>query len=88
MSDEDLTIGTPDSRSDQEAAGADDSRGGHSVTRSYGFGTRSIHAEAPDPVFGAHGVPIYQNAAFKFQSVRSRIRIGSPLTTCSELQNG
>lgn len=39
------------------------------MTRTYGLGTRSIHAgEAPDPVFGAHGVPIYQNATFKFRS--------------------
>jgi O-acetylhomoserine/O-acetylserine sulfhydrylase-like pyridoxal-dependent enzyme len=37
--------------------------------RPHGLGTRSIHAgEAPDPVFGAHGVPIYQNATFRFRS--------------------
>lgn len=39
------------------------------MTRRHGLGTRSIHAgEAPDPVFSAHGVPIYQNATFKFGS--------------------
>jgi cystathionine beta-lyase/cystathionine gamma-synthase len=39
------------------------------MTRKHGIGTRSIHAgEAPDPVFGAHGVPIYQNATFRFGS--------------------
>src|SRR5690349_24093269 len=39
------------------------------MTRSYGFGTRSIHAgEAPDPSTGAHGVPLYQNATFAFRS--------------------
>jgi len=39
------------------------------MTSDYGFGTRSIHArEAPDPSTGAHGVPIYQNATYGFDS--------------------
>ena len=30
-----------------------------------GFTTRAIHAgEEPDPLTGAHGVPIYQNTTF------------------------
>ena len=34
-----------------------------------GFGTRCIHAgEAPDPTTGAHGVPLYQNATFAFET--------------------
>jgi len=34
-----------------------------------GFGTRCIHAgEAPDPTTGAHGVPIYQNVTFAFET--------------------
>jgi O-acetylhomoserine (thiol)-lyase len=37
--------------------------------RPRGLGTHSIHAgEVPDPEFGAHGVPIYQNATFRFRS--------------------
>lgn len=32
-----------------------------------GFGTRCIHAgEAPDPVTGAHGIPLYQNVTYAF----------------------
>jgi cystathionine beta-lyase/cystathionine gamma-synthase len=39
------------------------------MTRDYGFGTRSIHAgETPDPSTGAHGVPLYQNATYGFDS--------------------
>lgn len=35
----------------------------------HGLQTRSIHAgEAPDPSTGAHGVPIYQNATYAFNS--------------------
>lgn len=42
------------------------------MTSDYGFGTRSIHAgEAPDPSTGAHGVPIYQNATYGFDSYES-----------------
>ncbi len=42
------------------------------MTRDYGFGTRSIHAgELPDPSTGAHGVPIYQNATYGFDSHQS-----------------
>ncbi len=34
-----------------------------------GFGTRCIHAgEAPDPTTGAHGVPIYQNVTYAFET--------------------
>jgi methionine-gamma-lyase len=37
------------------------------VTR--GFGTRCIHAgEAPDPTTGAHGVPLYQNVTYAFET--------------------
>ncbi len=42
------------------------------MTSDYGFGTRSIHAgEEPDPSTGAHGVPIYQNATYGFDSFES-----------------
>ena len=34
-----------------------------------GFSTRCIHAgEAPDPTTGAHGVPLYQNVTYAFQT--------------------
>src|SRR5215217_8184914 len=34
-----------------------------------GFGTRCIHAgEASDPTTGAHGVPLYQNVTFAFET--------------------
>ena len=34
-----------------------------------GFNTRCIHAgEAPDPTTGAHGVPLYQNVTFAFET--------------------
>src|SRR3954451_10518975 len=33
------------------------------------FATRCIHAgEAPDPTTGAHGVPLYQNVTFAFET--------------------
>src|SRR4051794_24346509 len=39
------------------------------ASRSYKFDTRAIHAgEAPDPVTGAHGVPLYQNSTYAFRS--------------------
>ncbi len=39
------------------------------MTGSHAFGTRCIHAgEAPDPVTGAHGIPLYQNVTFAFQT--------------------
>jgi cystathionine beta-lyase/cystathionine gamma-synthase len=39
------------------------------VNREQAFDTRCIHAgEAPDPTTGAHGVPLYQNVTFAFQS--------------------
>ena len=35
-----------------------------------GFGTRCIHAgEAPDPTTGAHGVPLYQNVTYAFETL-------------------
>lgn len=34
-----------------------------------GFGTRCIHSgEAPDPTTGAHGVPLYQNVTYAFET--------------------
>lgn len=40
------------------------------MTTHRGFDTRSIHAgEAPDPSTGAHGVPLYQNSTYAFQTV-------------------
>ncbi|MBA2596558.1 MAG: PLP-dependent aspartate aminotransferase family protein [Chloroflexota bacterium] len=39
------------------------------MTAARGFGTRCIHAgEAPDPTTGAHGVPIYQNVTYAFET--------------------
>lgn len=39
------------------------------MTETTGFGTRCIHAgEAPDPTTGAHGVPLYQNVTFAFET--------------------
>jgi cystathionine beta-lyase/cystathionine gamma-synthase len=36
-----------------------------------GFSTRCIHAgEAPDPTTGAHGVPLYQNVTYAFETYR------------------
>jgi cystathionine beta-lyase/cystathionine gamma-synthase len=69
------------------------------MPRSYGIGTRSIHAgEAPDPSTGAHGVPIYQNSTFAFHSYKSLegwrqgaphflyAREGNPTVRCLELK--
>src|SRR5215217_4640613 len=40
-----------------------------SGSQSHAFDTRAIHAgEAPDPVTGAHGVPLYQNSTYAFRS--------------------
>src|SRR5215216_1041020 len=39
------------------------------MTSGVGFSTRCIHAgEAPDPTTGAHGVPLYQNVTFAFET--------------------
>jgi len=39
------------------------------MARVSGFSTRCIHAgEAPDPTTGAHGVPLYQNVTFAFET--------------------
>jgi O-acetylhomoserine/O-acetylserine sulfhydrylase-like pyridoxal-dependent enzyme len=69
------------------------------MTRSHGFGTRSIHAgEAPDPATGAHGTPIYQNATYAFRSFEGLeawregaphfmyAREGNPTVRCLELK--
>ena len=40
------------------------------MTTRKGFDTRTIHAgEAPDPATGAHGVPLYQNTTYAFESM-------------------
>jgi O-acetylhomoserine/O-acetylserine sulfhydrylase-like pyridoxal-dependent enzyme len=45
--------------------------GTHSMTGRGGFSTRCIHAgEAPDPTTGAHGVPLYQNVTYAFETNR------------------
>ena len=68
--------------------------------RPLGFGTRAVHAgEAPDPVTGAAGVPIYQNATFAFRSAEQidrfnagevphyiYSRYGNPTVRCLELK--
>jgi methionine-gamma-lyase len=65
-----------------------------------GFGTRCIHAgEAPDPTTGAHGVPLYQNVTYAFETysqveaMRSGDRPhftysprGNPTVRCLELK--
>jgi methionine-gamma-lyase len=65
-----------------------------------GFSTRCIHAgEAPDPTTGAHGVPLYQNVTFAFETnsqveaMRSGDRPhftysprGNPTVRCLELK--
>jgi cystathionine beta-lyase/cystathionine gamma-synthase len=69
------------------------------MTPSFGMSTRGIHAgEAPDPATGAHGVPIYQNAAFAFRSYAGveawragaphylYARDGNPTVRCLELK--
>lgn len=39
------------------------------MSGSRGFGTRCIHAgEGPDPTTGAHGIPLYQNVTFAFET--------------------
>lgn len=39
------------------------------MTESHAFDTRCIHAgEAPEPTTGAHGVPLYQNVTFAFET--------------------
>ncbi|MBW3634032.1 MAG: PLP-dependent aspartate aminotransferase family protein [Chloroflexi bacterium] len=39
------------------------------MSRAEGFSTRCIHAgEAPDPTTGAHGVPLYQNVTYAFET--------------------
>ena len=70
------------------------------MTRAVGFGTRCIHSgEAPDPTTGAHGVPLYQNVTFAFEThgqieaMRSGERPhftysprGNPTVRCLELK--
>ncbi|MER3487094.1 MAG: methionine gamma-lyase, partial [Chloroflexota bacterium] len=65
-----------------------------------GFATRLVHAgEMPDPVTGAHGVPLYGNATYAFRSfdqVREYqagtiphylyARYGNPTVRCFELK--
>lgn len=67
---------------------------------SYRFDTRVIHAgEAPDPVTGAHGVPMYQNSTYAFRSAEQveafqngmaphfvYSRGGNPTVRCFELK--
>ncbi len=67
---------------------------------SQGFATRLVHAgEMPDPVTGAHGVPLYGNATYAFRSfdqVREYqvgtiphylyARYGNPTVRCFELK--
>src|SRR5262245_58322448 len=37
------------------------------MTSDRGFATRCIHAgEGPDPMTGAHGIPLYQNVTYAF----------------------
>ena len=41
------------------------------MSRTEGLSTRCIHAgEAPDPTTGAHGVPLYQNVTYAFETNR------------------
>src|SRR5919107_1302354 len=70
------------------------------MTNGAGFSTRCIHAgEAPDPTTGAHGVPLYQNVTFAFETngqveaMRSGERPhftysprGNPTVRCLELK--
>ena len=74
--------------------------GTSSMARLSGFSTRCIHAgEAPDPTTGAHGVPLYQNVTFAFETnnqveaMRSGDRPhftysprGNPTVRCLELK--
>jgi methionine-gamma-lyase len=71
-----------------------------SHSRNRAFDTRAIHAgEAPDPVTGAHGVPLYQNSTFAFRSFEQveayksgvvphydYTRDGNPTVRCFELK--
>ena len=66
----------------------------------WAFGTRAVHAgEAPDPVTGAVGVPVYQNTTFAFRSAEQIAafeagevphyiysRDGNPTVRCLELK--
>lgn len=66
----------------------------------HGFNTRVVHAgEAPDPVTGAVGVPVYQSATFAFRSAEQidrfnegqvphyiYSRYGNPTVRCLELK--
>jgi methionine-gamma-lyase len=70
------------------------------MTSRAGFSTRCIHSgEAPDPTTGAHGVPLYQNVTFAFETngqveaMRSGERPhftysprGNPTVRCLELK--
>src|SRR5215204_5875493 len=70
------------------------------MSRADGFSTRCIHAgEAPDPTTGAHGVPLYQNVTYAFETygqveaMRSGERPhftysprGNPTVRCFELK--
>ena len=70
------------------------------MSRAAGFSTRCIHAgEAPDPTTGAHGVPLYQNVTYAFETngqveaMRSGERPhftysprGNPTVRCFELK--
>ena len=43
------------------------------------FATRCIHAgEAPDPTTGAHGVPLYQNVTFAFETQSGKSKTCGP----------
>jgi cystathionine beta-lyase/cystathionine gamma-synthase len=69
-------------------------------TRQRAFDTRAIHAgESPDPVTGAHGVPLYQNSTYAFRSFEQvegykagilphfdYTRGGNPTLRCFELK--
>src|SRR5918997_6611568 len=56
-------------RGRRESAANDVSLEMGSMAGEGGFGTRCIHAgEAPDPTTGAHGVPLYQNVTFAFET--------------------
>ena len=70
------------------------------MSRAEGLSTRCIHAgEAPDPTTGAHGVPLYQNVTYAFETngqvedMRSGDRPhftysprGNPTVRCFELK--
>lgn len=46
------------------------------VERSFGFTTRQIHAgQTPDPTTGAHAAPLYQTAAYVFESTDHAARL-------------